>query len=314
MRTTPTARGNHLAGGVTYFGFLSFFPLLAVSFAVLGWVVVVYPEARTEVERVLTENLPGLVGSGTDKIDIDTIAGAKAGAGILGLAGLLYAGLGWLDALREAMRQLYGLEPSQTNIVVRKLTDVVLLGLIGTGALATIAASSLATSLTRQVLGLVDLAESTAAAALLKVLALALSVAADTLLLTIIFARLPGHRLPWRDVVSGAFLGAVLLGVLKLIGTWLVAQTTDNPVYGAFAVIVGLLVWMNFLCRAVLLSASWAVTGAKPVVSPAATTDPLVRIPVLDAADVTDAPVRGRGRLAVAGAVAALLAVRRRGG
>jgi membrane protein len=151
------ARGNQLAGAVTYFGFLSFFPLLAVSFSVLGWVVVVYPDARAEVEQVLAENLPGLVGSGSGKIDIETIANAKAGVGLLGLAGLLYAGLGWLDALREAMRQVYGLDPAETNVVVRKLKDIVLLALLGTGALLTVATSSLATSATRQVLGLVDL-------------------------------------------------------------------------------------------------------------------------------------------------------------
>jgi membrane protein len=251
---------------------------------------------------------------GVRKIDIETIANAKAGVGLLGLAGLLYAGLGWLDALREAMRQVYGLDPAETNVVVRKLKDIVLLALLGTGALLTVATSSLATSATRQVLGLVDLEESTVAAAVLKALALALAVAADALLLTIIFARLPGHRLPWRAVFSGAALGAVLLGILKLVGTWLVARTTDNPVYGTFAVVVGLLVWMNFLSRAVLLSAAWSVTAARPVVSPAAANDPLIQIPVLDPDEVTDAPVRGRARVLAAAGVAALLAVRRRPG
>jgi len=309
------SRGNEMAGAVTYFGFLSFFPLLAISFAVLGWVVNVYPEARGQVDKFLSENLPGLVGDGPGRIDIDTIADAKQGAGLIGLAGLLYAGLGWLNALREAMRQLYGLPPDDRSLVVRKIRDVLLLATLGLGVLVTLSSSSLATSLTRQALDLVGLEESTAAAVVLKVLAVALSIAADTLLLTIIFARLPGHRLPWREVFSGALLGAVLLAVLKLLGTYLIARTTGNPVYGAFAVVVGLLVWMNLLSRALLLSASWAVTGAVPVVSPVAVEDPLIRIPVLDTAEVTETSrVRGRGRALAGAGVAALLALRRRSG
>src|SRR4051794_24844767 len=38
--------GTALAGGVTYYGFLSFFPLLAVAFFVVGQVAKVYPQAR----------------------------------------------------------------------------------------------------------------------------------------------------------------------------------------------------------------------------------------------------------------------------
>ena len=305
------ARGTQLAGAVTYFAFLSFFPLLAVAFAALGWVVVVHPDARVQVEQFLDENLPGLVGSGPGRLDVNVIADARAGAGLVGLAGLLYAGLGWLDALREALRQIYGLEPSERNIVVRKLLDVVMLAALGGGVLLTVTSSSLATAVTRQALDLVELERSTLAAALLKVLALLVSVGGDALLLTVVFARLPGHRLPWREVVRGALLGAVLLAILKLLGTWLVARMTANPVYGAFAVVVGLLVWLNFVCRVVLFAAAWSVTAARPVVAPTLAEQPLVEIPVIDPREV---PLTRRrlasARLGALAGVSALVALR----
>ena len=37
--------GSRLAGAITYFAFLSLFPMIAVAFAVLGYVVDVYPDA-----------------------------------------------------------------------------------------------------------------------------------------------------------------------------------------------------------------------------------------------------------------------------
>ena len=88
--------GGQLAASVTYFGFLSFFPLLALAFSVLGYVVAYDPSLRASVEQSLQQALPGLIGDGSGQIDVDRIAAAKAGAGIIGLLGLLYAGLGWV--------------------------------------------------------------------------------------------------------------------------------------------------------------------------------------------------------------------------
>ena len=56
-------------------------------------------------------------------------------------------------------------------------------------------------------------------------------------------------------------LGAVGLEILKVVGSVLVARTTKNPVYGAFAVVVGLLIWINLVSRFMLLTAAWTVTA-----------------------------------------------------
>ena len=39
-------KGNLQAGAVTYFAFLSFFPILALAFAVIGYVSRIYPDAQ----------------------------------------------------------------------------------------------------------------------------------------------------------------------------------------------------------------------------------------------------------------------------
>ncbi len=76
-----------------------------------------------------------------------------------------------------------------------------------------------------------------------------------------LFTRLPQLSTPLRRVAKGALLGAVGLEILKVVATWLVGRTTRNPVYGAFAVIIGLLIWINLVSRFTLFVAAWTVSA-----------------------------------------------------
>ena len=65
----------------------------------------------------------------------------------------------------------------------------------------------------------------------------------------------------------GALIGAVGFELLKSAATLLLAGTLTNPVYASFAVLVGLLVWINLVMRLVLFSAAWTATWL-PVLPP----------------------------------------------
>src|SRR6059058_5001763 len=54
-------QGNVLAGAVTYFGFLSFFPLLALSFAVVGYIARWFPNAEDSLVTAIQQIFPGIV-------------------------------------------------------------------------------------------------------------------------------------------------------------------------------------------------------------------------------------------------------------
>ncbi len=257
-------RGNHLAGAITYFGFLSLFPLLAIAFAVVGYIAGVYPEAQAHLTDWLTENLPaGLTGpGGLDLAAIGSNGQAQASAGIIGSVGLLYSGLGWLDATREALRQMWALAPQKSNVVLRKLKDVFMLVLLGSAVLVSLAVSSLATGLTDQVLQWVGLEGNAVAGVFVVILGIVLAIATTTLILVILFARLPGHRLPRTNVFTGALLGAVLIEILKQLATTLLAGiTSNNALYGTFAVVVGLLIYINVASRILMYAAAWCVVG-----------------------------------------------------
>jgi membrane protein len=252
--------GNQIAGAITYFGFLSLFPLMALGFALVGYISVWFPDAQSSIERAIDDAFPSIFGSGEGQINVADIASAKTSAGVIGLLGLLYAGLGWVDALRDGLRRVFGTLDKRLPLVRKKLVDVFVLLLLGLALLASLAVSNLATNATTYALEQVGLDGSLLATALLKVLATVLALGVDTVILAILFSRLPGAALTWREVRSGALLAAVGFEVLKLLGTFLIGKVTNNPLYATFGVVVGLLVWINMVSRLFVYAAAWTAT------------------------------------------------------
>ncbi|WP_326828841.1 YihY/virulence factor BrkB family protein [Parafrankia elaeagni] len=248
--------GDRVAASTTYFAFLSFFPIMALVFSITGFVVDAYPDAQAKIVEKINDYLPGLA----DRLDVASIGNAKVGAGLIGLAGLLLAGLAWLSALRDSIRIIWHQSLETGNFVLRRLKDVAILAGLGLALLASLVVTSLATSATGWFLRWIGLEGNTAAAWVTGVLAVGLALVLDMVVFVYIFWRLPEHTNRHR-VLRAALLGALGVELLKLLGTWLVGQTTSNPVYGAFAVIVGLLIWINIMMRWMLFVAAWAVTA-----------------------------------------------------
>lgn len=69
--------GDRLAGAITYFAFLSFFPLIALAFALFGYIVTIRPDALATLTEAINKQLPGLA----DQLHIDQLAGAAPGPG-----------------------------------------------------------------------------------------------------------------------------------------------------------------------------------------------------------------------------------------
>ncbi|CAM4019818.1 hypothetical protein GCM10009799_49080 [Nocardiopsis rhodophaea] len=250
-------RGSAFAASVTYFAFLSFFPLLALAFALVGYLVEFNADLRQYVELAVEEVLPGL----SEQLPIDEIARARTGAGIIGLLGLLYAGLGAVAALREALHQIWLKDVhAGPNIVLAKLYDLVVLIVIGFALLATVVLTSVAQAATTWLLSWVGLEDSVAAIAATRVLGLAIAIGVNLLIFLVLFSRLSGTRRPWRLLWRGALMAAVGFEVLKAAGALLVSYTLGNPVYASFAVVVGLLVWINLVMRLVVFCAAWTAT------------------------------------------------------
>ncbi|GAA0387696.1 inner membrane protein YhjD [Acrocarpospora corrugata] len=264
--------GDHLAGAVTYFVFLSFFPLIALVFALFGYVVAfgwLDREARKTITAAFNEQLPGLA----DQLGLDQIADARVNAGIIGLVGLFYAGLGSVDALRVAFRKIWMSTEPQLNFFLAKLRDLVALILVGIIMLASALVAGFASGATTTVAGWFGLERSALGTFSVGLVGGLVSLAADILLFLVLLGWMakPKPAQPFKFVVRGAVLGAVVFGLLKQLAALLLGHTLTNPVYGAFAVIVGLLVWINLSARVILYAAAWTATatfGPPPEPSP----------------------------------------------
>ncbi|MCW2715879.1 MAG: ribonuclease [Frankiales bacterium] len=250
--------GDRQAASVTFFGFLSFFPIIALATSILSYAL--GDEAVGTVVREVNNYAPGLA----EQLGLETILNdnRKAGvAGLIGLVGLLYSGLGWVDALREAIRAVWHHNVKEGNFLVKKVKDVVILAGLGVTVLLSIGISAATGAFTDSALGLIGQQDSQPAKVLAKLVGLALGVLTSGALFLFLFWRLPKVQSPFRRVLQGALLAAVLFEALKRVGAFYIERTTENPLYGSFAVVVGLLVWINIVSRMLLICAAWVVTA-----------------------------------------------------
>jgi inner membrane protein YhjD len=229
-------RGNNLAAAVTFQAFLSLFPLLLVAVAVVGFVSA---SSSTDIAGSVIGEL-GLNGDAARAVR-DAVAAAETSrraASVIGLAGLLWSGLGLVNALQFAYNQVWQVE--ERGIVDK----VVGLGWLF-GAVVILVGGSALTTLLRWMPGVL--------APLGVVVALAVNFA-----LWLWTAKvLPNRDVGWRALVPGALLGAIGLEVLKVLGAYYVPRAVESSsqLYGSLGVVFAVLAWLLFFGRLLLYSA-----------------------------------------------------------
>jgi membrane protein len=265
-------RGNLIAGGVGYFAFFSVFPAVLLAFTVFGIILRSQPQLLADTKDAINDLLPGFVKTPTQPdgvIDVSAPTGAALSVqGVISVVGLVLAGTGWLGALRDGIRAIFGVEGSPGNPVLAKLRDLGVLLLLGVAILVSAAVGAVAGSTASWVADLVHLGGQEW---VLGVVAFVVGVVLDGSIVAVMLRVLSGVDLPWRAVRNGAIFGGIGLTVLKTFGSLLISSTTDNKLYLGFALVVGLLVWLNFMSRVILISAAWAAndldTSAVPGLS-----------------------------------------------
>ena len=119
------ARGGLLAGGVTYFAFFSLFPVIALAFTVLGLSCVIARPSSVRSARPSTNSCR--VCSERGRVERSHRCRSRRDrpsiTAVIGVLGLLWAGLGWLSALRDGIRAVFGVPGSPGNFVMAKVRD-----------------------------------------------------------------------------------------------------------------------------------------------------------------------------------------------
>jgi membrane protein len=267
-------RGNLLAAGVTYYAFLSIFPLMALAFTVFGVLLRGHPAWLDTIRKTINDALPGFIQDENGKngvIPIGLPAGQTlATVGLIGLVVLLWAGLGWLSALRNGVRAAFGVQGSPGNYVTAKLRDLGVLVVIGVAILVSAAVATVANTAASWLAGVVELDNHDWLVTIVGVL---VQTVINALIVALVLRVLSGVKLPWQGIRNGAIAGGLGLTVLQVFGARLVAGTSGNPIFGSLAIVAGLLVFLNFVSRVILVSAAWAANDLSPRM-PAAVPEP----------------------------------------
>jgi len=266
-------RGGVLASGMAYIGLFSVFGALATGFSIFAQVLGGNTDLFGQVVSAVDSNLPGLLDVGPDggAISPDDLVQSEnlSLAGAVAFVTTLVAGLGWLDATRESIRAMFDLPTLQGNVVVKKLRDVGVLATLGLVLVLSAVLSLAVNAAARPILRVVGVEGGPISTAILFVLSTLVVLAVDALIFVVLFRVLSGLTIAWPDLRTSVLIGAVGLGILKLLaGRLLGSAGSGNPLLATGAVIVGLLVWLNLVSRLTLLSASWvATTVHDPVTS-----------------------------------------------
>ncbi|WP_329564778.1 YihY/virulence factor BrkB family protein [Kitasatospora sp. NBC_01266] len=246
------AKGNRLAGAVTFFGFLALFPLLAVALAIA--VSTLSPHQVDTLEHKIADQVPGLANS----LGLDSLIANAATVGAVSGVLLLVSGLGWVDTIRGAIRDIWQLPEEDGNLVLRRAWDCLVLFGLGVVSVVSLGASTVTTRLAGRLATALGLSDHGPAHYLLAVAGFVIAVGADLLLFLYLLAPFPRisdqHR---RDLLTAALIGAVGFELLKLLLSSYLSSVAGKSLYGAFGVPVALLLWINFVTRLLMYCVAW---------------------------------------------------------
>lgn len=265
VRRANGLRFTRWAAAVALFGYLSLFPLLTLAFVVFSVVLARTPELQEQVQQLVEDALPGILGASEGvTVDVGATAAATVSAGVVAVLALLYAGLGWVNAALEGVRRMLGALHRPRNLVLVKLEDAAWLLTVG-GVLVIAVVASIGMQMAGDEVfsalgwGAGDALFGRVSSDVVVVLLVSLAVFA-----AYGFAwRRPDSR--WWAVVTASVLVAVTLDLMLRFAYLLVGRTLENPVYGTLAVAAALLLFLYFASAVLLYGACWlAVVEGRP--------------------------------------------------
>jgi membrane protein len=244
-------RGNRLAGASSFYGFVSLFPLLVLSAAIVS--AIAGPSGVERVQDIVNENLPGL------EVDVTKFHENAGTVGVIGAGVLLFTGLGWVDSVRAAVRSMWGLDDQPGNVVVRKGLDIVSLAGLGVLILVSSGASVVLVSFAGEVLDWLGFGSG---GWMLRVVSGLVSVGASTALFAYLLAGLPRIVVPIRNLLVVSLLGAVVFEILKQFLVQYVVGTATQNSYAAFATPLAMLAWIYLVTRLLMVAAALTAESA----------------------------------------------------
>ena len=242
-----------LGAALAYYSIFSIGPLILIAIAVAGFLF-----GEEAVRGQVSDQIEGLLGtSGAQAVQSMLASAGRPREGLFatafGIVTLLFAAIGVVVQLKDALNTVWGVEPKTGGMWQFVRTYLV----------------SLAGVLSLGFLLLVSLLMSTFLAAggkylapylpeaTLQIVNSAVSLVIVVALFAMMFKWLPDTQIAWRDVWAGAVVTAILFEAGKfLIGLYIGKQGLESS-FGAAASLVVLLIWVYYSSQIVLFGAEF---------------------------------------------------------
>jgi membrane protein len=253
-------QAGQLAALIAYYGFVSLFPLLLVLVTVLGFVLQGDPgEQKTILDGVLGQ-FPII----SDQLKLHSLTGSGAALAI-GVLGSLLAGLGITGATQNAFNRIWHVPfKHRPNWLYSRLRGLGMLALLGTMSVISTTAA-----------GFVGASSHSAP----KVIAgLAVAFVFNLALFMAAFKLLTAVDVSWRELAPGAIVAAIFWEALQNLGGLYVNHELKHmgPLYGVFALVLGLLAWLYLGAQLTLLAAEVNVVKVRRLWPRSFFSDPLL--------------------------------------
>jgi membrane protein len=236
-------QGGRLAAAIAYYGFFAIFALLLIGYSTFGILLDNNPELFAIVREFIRQNLPFL--------NLEQVLSSSRTVGVVGILGLTFTGIGWVEAIRSSQRLIWRLEEHPGYIVVRQLLDLLVL----LGILILLASSQIG------VYGLERLLDWLASGWVVSVVSEILTFAINMLLAAALLAAVPRLRMTVRRLLPPVLQIAIGVTLLNSVGESFVGLIQRNPAYGLVASAVGVLVYLYVFNQLLLFGAAWAATS-----------------------------------------------------
>ena len=262
-------QGSYLAALITYYAFVSLFPLLLLLSTVLGWVLAGHPALHDQVLHSALSQFPVI---GPQLGEPKQLSGGITGV-VIGVLGALYGGLGVGQALQNAMNTVWAVPKNERpDPLVARGRSLLLLVTVGLALLGTTVLAAISGG-----------AGAFGAAVKIAVLAASIAVNAGAFLLA--FRVSTDRELTARQVAPGAVLAALGWQLLQSFGATYVGHVVKSAsaTNAVFALVLGMLAFLYLTATVVVLCAQINVVRVEHLHPRALLT------PFTDHVDLTDA-------------------------
>jgi membrane protein len=232
-------QAGQLAALIAYYAFVSLFPLLLVFVTILGFILQGDPADRQKILDGTLGQFPII----SDQLKLHSLSGSTT-ALVIGIVLSLLAGLGITTAAQHAFNRIWSVPfKHRPNFLTERLRGLGMLAVFGTLMIVSTAAAGFVGAASHGPLEVIG--------------GVLIAFVVNLILFMTAFKLLTAADIPWRHLLPGVLVAAVGFQLLQHLGGYYLDHTLKRtaPLYGVFALVLGLLAWIYLSAQVTIFAA-----------------------------------------------------------